>query len=148
MRTRDQDETWHQRYPIPCGQTNTCENITFPQLRWRAVIISNIVLPSQHDSRCNIHHFPVYKWNIHLCMSLDCALNYIILLCTRQPRGLQAWGKCLHLHMWGDGISCKWECYNRYFPNSTPFPSLDIMLRHSLLFFAGKVFCRVESELS
>ena len=21
----------------PCGQTDTCENITFPQLRWRAV---------------------------------------------------------------------------------------------------------------
>ena len=25
---------WYQGYP-PCGQTNTCENITFPQLRWR-----------------------------------------------------------------------------------------------------------------
>ena len=20
-------------------------------------------------------------------------------------------GKCLHLHVWGGGISCKWECY-------------------------------------
>ena len=25
---------WYQGYP-PCGQTNTRENITFPQLRWR-----------------------------------------------------------------------------------------------------------------
>ena len=29
---------------------------------------------------------------------------------------------------------------HRYFPNSTPFPSLGRMLRHFLLFFAGKVF--------
>ena len=26
----------------PRGQTNTCENITFPQLRWQAVIKDNV----------------------------------------------------------------------------------------------------------
>ena len=26
-RTRDQEGTWYQRYPTPCGLTNTCENI-------------------------------------------------------------------------------------------------------------------------
>ena len=36
--TRDQEGTWHERYPTPCGQINTCENITFPQIIWRAVI--------------------------------------------------------------------------------------------------------------
>ena len=36
--TRDQEGTWHERYPTPCGQINTCENITFPQISWRAVI--------------------------------------------------------------------------------------------------------------
>ena len=25
-------------YPLPCGQTNTCENIAFLQLRWRLVM--------------------------------------------------------------------------------------------------------------
>ena len=29
--------------PTPCKQTNTRENITFPQLRWRAVIEKNTV---------------------------------------------------------------------------------------------------------
>ena len=35
---RDLEGTWHQRYPtLSHGQTNTCENITFLQLRWPAV---------------------------------------------------------------------------------------------------------------
>ena len=29
--------TWDQRYLPPCEQTDTCENITFPQLRLQAV---------------------------------------------------------------------------------------------------------------
>ena len=39
-----QERTWDQRYPPRprCGQTDTCENITFPQLRWRAVTIRDI----------------------------------------------------------------------------------------------------------
>ena len=32
---RDQEGTWLQRYPTPFGQTNTCENIAFPQTSWR-----------------------------------------------------------------------------------------------------------------
>ena len=32
--------TWDQAYPLtPCAQTHASENITFSQLRWRAVII-------------------------------------------------------------------------------------------------------------
>ena len=32
--------TWDQGYPTPiCGATNTCENITFPQLHWWSVMI-------------------------------------------------------------------------------------------------------------
>ena len=34
------ERTWYQRYPPPCGQTDTCENITFLQLRLRAVNIA------------------------------------------------------------------------------------------------------------
>ena len=29
--------------PLPCKQTNASENITFPQLRWRAVKVNNIL---------------------------------------------------------------------------------------------------------
>ena len=29
------ERTWDQKYPPPCGQTDTCENITFLQLNWR-----------------------------------------------------------------------------------------------------------------
>ena len=30
--------TWDQRYPVPVNRmTYACKNITFPQLRWRAV---------------------------------------------------------------------------------------------------------------
>ena len=52
------------------------------------------------DSRCNI-----LKRNIHLCMSRGCAAYN--LACVVQPRGIQECGKCLHLHVWDDGISCK-----------------------------------------
>ena len=32
--------TWDQGYPTPiCGETNTCENITFPPLHWWSVMI-------------------------------------------------------------------------------------------------------------
>ena len=67
--------------------------------------------------RCNIlmcQHFPehircIHEQNTNLRMFLGCRLHYIA--CTVQARGVQGWGKCLHLHVWGAGISCKWECY-------------------------------------
>ena len=61
--------------------------------------------------RCNIlirHHFPVHmrgihKWNVCVCPK-GCTVHG--LACTAQPAGIQEWGKSLHLHVWGDGISC------------------------------------------
>ena len=37
--TRSLEGTKNQRYPSPGEQTNTCENITFPQLHWWSVIM-------------------------------------------------------------------------------------------------------------
>ena len=62
--TRDQDGTWHQKYsnlPPPPGKTNTCENITFPQLCWRAEI------KGQPDCGANFRlsepfHFQSLSW--------------------------------------------------------------------------------------
>ena len=36
---------------------------------------------------------------------------FVIDRVLHNPGGIQEWGKCYHLHVWGDGISCKWECY-------------------------------------
>ena len=49
--TWDQEGTWHQRYLPPTPWTNTCENITFPQLRWLAVKIR--VPITQHSAHEN-----------------------------------------------------------------------------------------------
>ena len=40
MRPGTRKRTWHQRYP------NSCENITFPQLHWRAVMTSLLLVCS------------------------------------------------------------------------------------------------------
>ena len=52
--------TWFQRYQPPCNRlTDTCENISFPQLRWLAVIriflssisvLSKLFVGCCHDS--------------------------------------------------------------------------------------------------
>ena len=35
------ERTWYQRCRAPCGQRDTYENITFRQIRWRAVILQD-----------------------------------------------------------------------------------------------------------
>ena len=39
--------------PLPCEQTNTCKNITFPQLRWQAVITYSDECQSLYKSYMN-----------------------------------------------------------------------------------------------
>ena len=71
------ERKWYQGYhtprkdlvsEIPClpyGQTNTCENITFPQLRWRSV---NIYYNQVGNVKLSDHTFGL--WNCTRCQSL------------------------------------------------------------------------------
>ena len=45
----------------PCEQTDACENIAFPKLRWRAVIILNIFCPSRSRSATS----PVFIYTLY-----------------------------------------------------------------------------------
>ena len=56
----------------------------------------------------------IHKWNTCLCMSLGWATHHLAYICCAIQgghTGIQQWSKCLHLHVWGGGISRKWECY-------------------------------------
>ena len=39
-----------------------------------------------------------------------CSTSYSM-YCTTQGGGVKEWDKCLHLHVWGGAVSCKWDCY-------------------------------------
>ena len=58
-------------------------------------------------------------------MSQGCTLHH--LACTAQPGWIQEWGKCLHLHMWGNGTSCEPECYT-----GSPEEHTDVTTEHQI----------------
>ena len=63
------------------------------------------------------HHIPVHKRShknripfVYMFGTpLGCTGHQLVDLWNAQPRGIPEWGKCLHLHMWGCWMSCKWE---------------------------------------
>ena len=95
-------------------------------------------------SRLNIlmrhkrHNFPVHivgihKLNVYLCTPLRLHTTSFSKYC--KPWGVQERGKCLHLHMWCDGISCKWECYNDQCWFWCKFPRPVIVAPHTSINF-------------
>ena len=40
-------------------------------------------------------------------------IHCVHIACTVKSRGCTGMGQVLHFHVWGGGISCKWECYRQ-----------------------------------
>ena len=46
---------------------------------------------------------------------------------------IQRAGKCLHLHVWGSGISCEWECYTAWIKNFSDLFTFEIVCGSHLI---------------
>ena len=58
------ERTWYQGYPTPpSGQTNACENITFPQLRWRLVTRPTTV--GEIVRSIERRKVPIFEWVVY-----------------------------------------------------------------------------------
>ena len=81
--THPPERTWDQRYSPP-GQTDTCENNTFPQLRLRVVEIFTAVVDAQNGRRIHsikisqsqsLHLSPYIHYLHQISLSLTYSVN-------------------------------------------------------------------------
>ena len=68
---RPSEGTWDQVYPpTPCRQTDTCENITFPQLLLRAVKANKVFWTKDHTSLFRLGIHIDSSWNSMFILSI------------------------------------------------------------------------------
>ena len=73
----------HMETPSPCDQIDTVENITFPKLGWRPVIIELACITRNYrtscwqiaiEISCSMQCCGYCKWNLNFCW-LDCRIS-------------------------------------------------------------------------
>ena len=102
--------------PLPCGQNHACENITFPQLHWRAVSSNYCNKSKVMNRKCSTWKECTYNWLQLFLQSISAGLHphgseiLIIFWYCKCLTGIQEFWKLSSIRLW----EIKLENTNKY----------------------------------